>query len=164
MQLISWHANPELKEYFRRYPPVMDWGRADLIVQYLKGAYFIYEDGKAVGLVQLGHEDPIAKTAEIAMVIDTRTCSDRYKASRIAYTEICNYLFDYLDYAKAYMKVLTTRSKLKIRLEADGWVVEGTLKQSCRFNNERCDEWLFGLLKTDYLRFKQTRLKLAGGM
>lgn len=161
--LLDWYENPKLAEYFRRYPPAMDWGRADLIAQYLKGAYFIYEDGKAVGLVQLGHDDPIARTVEIAMVIDPSTCSDRFRASRVAYTEICNYIFDYMNYEKAYMKVLTTRTKLRDRLQADGWSVEGTLRQSCPFQGERCDEWVMGLLKNDYYKIRGSTLRLAGG-
>ena len=151
--ILNWYGNPEVAEYFRRYPPIQDWSRPDQLLVGLGWSYLILDpEKKPIGLIQLLNNDPAAKTIEVGLLIDKEDCADRKEASKDAYYKIMSYIFDYLDYNKAYMKILTHRTKLRQRLESGGWRVEAHFRKSCRFKNELHDEYVLALFKTDYKR------------
>jgi RimJ/RimL family protein N-acetyltransferase len=157
-QVQRWFKEPELKEYFRRYPPLEQWRLPEQTLQGLGSALTIWEGSKLVGLCQSVNEDFTAKSVEIGLMIDKTKASDRWDVSQEAYRQLCEYLFNGLGYNKLYMKVLPHRDKLIKRLSDAGWRVEGILRQGCKFQGKLADECLLGFLKQDF-----ETLKKAGG-
>lgn len=152
--VLSWANKDALAEYFRRYPPTMDWGQPEQVQTALGWGYTIWEEGQAVGLIQVLNPDMQAKTVEVAMMVDRDRGKNRYLVSQVAYRQIADYLFNYLGYRKLYMKTLTHRKGLKKRLERGGWRLEAELRESCLFKGEYVNEWVLGLMKQDYLNWR----------
>jgi len=148
IQVLLWAEKPELREYFRRSPPIMDW--ATTVDKAMGWCYVIYEDLKPVGIVQLLNQESQARSIETAVMVDKDLCSDRKLVSLQIYKQIAQYIFFYMDYNKMYMKILAHREKLASRLKSGNWIVEARLRRSCKFEGQLVDELVLGLLKEDY--------------
>lgn len=147
LQLPKWAARPDLQDYFRAWPALLDWDRPDLITQRLEWAYAIYEDSVLIGLIQLCYPNAKAKTIEYGLLIDNQTCSDRIAASWEAERLIREYVFNVLDYNKIYVRILENRKTLLSRLLYLGYCLEGTLKQSTKIGDTYHNELLLAKFK-----------------
>jgi RimJ/RimL family protein N-acetyltransferase len=148
VQVIQWAERKDMQDFFRRFPPVMDWCDVNKVMQLFGSHYLITVDGAVVGLCQLGQWDQYAKSAEISMIIDQNMVSNRPAVSEEAAQQLTNYAFDHVGCEKLYVKILTTRKTLCRRFIEYGFQVEGTLRNSIKGQ----DEWLLGLLKEEYRR------------
>lgn len=153
-QVQAWYKDPELQEYFRRYPPLEEWRLPEQTLQGLGAGFAIFEGAQLVGLCQTVNYDPSAKSVEVGLLVDTKKASNREAVSREAYTQLAEYLLNGLGYRKLYMKVLTHRTKLVKRLASGCWKVEGELRDSCTFKGKLLNEYLLGLLKKDFNAWK----------
>lgn len=145
-----WYKEPELREYFRRYPPLVEWRRPEQTLQGLGAAFCVYEGNTLVGLCQIVNYDPSSKSVEVGMLVDKTKASNRHNVSFKAYKQLCDYLFNSQGYQKLAMRVLTHRTKLVKRLCDVGWRVEGELRKSTSLDGKPANEFYLGLLKEDY--------------
>ena len=153
-QIQKWYQDPELAEYFRRFPPLCEWRLPEQTLAGITPGLVIYEGSKLVGLCQLVGYDASVQSTDIGLLVDNSLCTNRKEVSQQAYIQITDYLFGALDYTKLYMKVLPHRTKLIARLQEGGWSIEGRLRDSVKFKGEFKDEILLGLLKKDWQSWK----------
>lgn len=138
--LLQIARNPEAAEFFRHFPPMYEWSNDQSFLQtlLLQSLEVVY-NGSRVGLVTFSQTNPAARSMHVSIVVDH--CDHKVITDQ-AYAQIIDYVFKQKDFKRLEVKVLPHRTKLIKRLEAIGFKVEGTLKNSARFNGELCNEVL----------------------
>jgi RimJ/RimL family protein N-acetyltransferase len=149
-KVVEWAQDPKLSDYFRRYPPIQDWHQPEQIIAGLGVGYMVVEDDKVVGLAQLLNNDARAGSVEMAMLVDKGACKEPEVVASKAYIMLCDYIFEYLNYQKIYMKVLESSKGLQKYLINGKFKQEGYFKRSCRYKGELVGEIMLSLFKEDY--------------
>jgi RimJ/RimL family protein N-acetyltransferase len=150
--VISWAEKPENVEFFRRFPPLCMWLNIDVAMKLLKDLWLVYEDSTCVGLTGLYSFEYAGNSAEVCLLIDSETSSQKPLTARLAGQEACEYGFGYLRLNKISSRILEHRSALGKRLEDNGFKLEGILREAVTFNGKYCNELLYGCLATEYKR------------
>lgn len=135
---------PEMGEYFRNLPPIMDWNPATFI-----GSYWIYKENEKVGLITLGNLNPFNKSVEFGILIDL-PASERRVAAYWATRQLAEYVYYYLGYNKLYCRILEHRTTLARFILDCGFKHEGNLRSNCFWKSQFWNEDLFSLLEADF--------------
>lgn len=146
VQMIAWAEREDMKDFFRRIPPTMDWCDVAKAMALFGHGYIVTVEGQTVGYAMLSSYDTYAKSIDMSVMIDQALVEKRSTVSEQAAVLVTNYAFDHVRCDKVCAKIMTTRNTLCKRLCEYGFKVEGTLRKS--INNK--DEWLLGCLKEDY--------------
>jgi RimJ/RimL family protein N-acetyltransferase len=150
--VISWAEKAENAEFFRRFPPLCAWLDPAIGFQLFKDLWLIYEDTTCVGITGLYAFDHAGNSAEVCLLVDNETSSQRALTARLAGQEACEYGFEYLRLNKILTRVLEHRRGLAARLEDNGFKLEGTLRENVQFKGQYVTELLYGCLKKEYRR------------
>ena len=148
--MVQWAEREDMKDFFRRIPPVMTWCDIHKAMQLFGHGYLVTVAGETVGYTVIDQYDPFAKSAEFSVIIDQQRIANRPEVSEEAAVQTVKHAFDYMNCEKVYCKIMTTRKTLCERLQSYGFVVEGLLRKSIKGQNE----WLLGCLKDEFKRGK----------
>jgi len=148
--IVKWAEKPDNAEFFRRVPPLSDWLSTAAITQLWQAAWVIYEDETPVGLLNLHSLDPYSRSCEIGILVDNEASSHRRQTVDAVTDQMADYLFNYKNLHKVYLKVLEGREKLVKILESKGFVSEALLRDSVFFKGEYRNEYLLSCLKLEY--------------
>lgn len=149
----QWAQCPQMKEFFRRHPPLFTWDDTQVIAQAYQTSYIIRQDDQPVGLITLANFDPQHKKVELGLLIDKERITQEPQTIYLnACKQVANYVFNYLGYEKIYTLVLKHRTRLMRVMELGGFKSEGVLRHNIFWNGEFHDEMLFSLLKEDYYK------------
>lgn len=143
--VISWAQNPELDEYFRRTPPVCDWAEPNKFMAQMGDKYIVIKDDNAIGLLSMGIEDVLSRTAKWGVLLAKRESGDSTKLNNL----VKEIMFDRLGCNKLFCIILSHREGIKRNLEKAGYKYEGTLRKSCLYRGKLVDECLYSLLKEE---------------
>jgi len=147
--LIEWAHDESYDEFFRRTPPACEWSHPNLVENTFANYYIIMKDGKELGLVSMGIEDPYAKTFKAgAMMIKGHTMQESLQMMNL----IADLAFNRLAMHRIVMVVLSTRIKLHERLVGYGFRLEGVFKESSLHRGKLVDEHLYALRRTEWVR------------
>jgi len=147
-QLVRWSEDLELKEYFRRYPPSMQW--INNVPAAFASAYAIYDEDELVGVACLANVDLQSRKAEIGVMIDSEKRAKRAKPCVAAMKLVAEYAFDYLGLNKLYALVLPHRDDLARLLSMYGFKEEGLLRDNLFWEGRYHDEVIMGLTRSHY--------------
>lgn len=144
-KLISWGKRQDLAEFFRHFPPYYEWMKNVPLLEGIQAnSLEIKSNHEVVGIVTLSHVNDQARSVAVSVLVDSPFHKEI--ASQV-YSLIQDYVFREKGYKRIEVKILDHRTKLKERLESIGFVLEGTLKSSCRLGMEWRDEFVLGLVK-----------------
>lgn len=149
----EWADQEHLAEYFRRYPPKIDWASEPSFMQVVGLAYLAIDNKTPIGMAQLYVEDVKARVVNLGVLVDKRRANVK-EASLELYKQLCDYIFIDSDFNKVNVRILKTRDKLADRLVGGMWKSDGVLRQSCMYRGQLVDEQLLSLLKSEYLEWK----------
>ena len=149
-QIANWAQKPANAEFFRRIPPLCDWLSPEGIRQLWEGSWVVYEDDRAVGLLTMQGLDVYARSCEIGILVDNDSSAHRRVTVDQVTDFMADYLFNYRNLHKVYLKVLEGREKLVKILESKGFSQEALLRDSCFFKGEYRNEYLLSCLKLEY--------------
>ena len=150
--IIRWAQKLQNAEFFRRCPPHMDWLDPERVMQLWGNSWIIYEEDTPVGIVILHSIDSYGRACEFGMLVDKESSHHYHKTAHQATNQLADYLFDYRNFHKIYVKILDSRDKLKDRLQRIGFTCEATLRDSIFFNGEYRNEYLMSCLKLEFIR------------
>ena len=148
--VLSWAEDERLSEYFRHFPPRIEWSQADKMLQVFTHTYLVALDSELIGLVGFSQVNTAAKSVDMGFMLAHKHLEDSAEVSWKVGLEMLKYVFEDLRYHRATCRVLTHRVDLKKRIESYGWKLEGTLKQSCYYRGEYCDEALYAITRDEY--------------
>jgi RimJ/RimL family protein N-acetyltransferase len=143
--VLEWAQDPNLDEYFRRTPPLCDWAEPSKFMQQMGDKYIVMKNNNAIGLLSMGIEDHLSRTAKWGVLLAKKDRGDSNKVNEV----VKNILFDKLGCNKIFCIILSHRDGLKQNLEDAGYEHEGTLKKSCLYRGKLVDECLYSLLRGD---------------
>ena len=149
-QLVNWAEETKNKEFFRRYPSLMEWCDVTLALQVFATSYLLCEDARIVGLVNFGTNDPYSRSIEFGLLIDYTANRDISNVTVESTDKVADYVFNNLHYNRLTCRILASRDKLSQRLEKFGFKKEALLEQSACINGEFHNEFLYALTKERY--------------
>lgn len=152
--LWGWSADPDMEEFFRRFPPTFTWGSAEMIPRVFQGSYMICDDETPVGLVNLFNADAQHKKIEFGVMVDKKRFAKRSIAAVEALKQALDYVFEYSGFEKAYCLILDHRKDLIALLGKWGFKCDGRLRSNVLWRGKFHDELCFSLLKDEYRRVK----------
>lgn len=141
--VIEWAQDPRLDEYFRRTPPVCDWAEPSKFMQQMGDKYIVIKNGEAIGLLSMGIEDHLSRTAKWGVVLAKKERGDSVKLNEL----LKEIFFNKLGCNKIFCVILAHREGLKQILLDNNYTHEGTLKQSCLYRGKLVDECIYSLLR-----------------
>lgn len=147
--LRGWLSAPELRPYFRRYPPCGTWLSQASARQTFANTFLVEKDGALAGCVTLANVDLQARRAEFGVALVPQ--SGRREIAVEAFRQLFSYAFDYVGLNKLYCNLLTDRADLHPILEHYKFQREGTLREHTFFDGRFHSEDQFSLLRSDYL-------------
>lgn len=165
--IMGWAEKLENTEFFRRFPPKCDWLEASRMAQVFGNTWVLYEEEKPVGLVLLHSFDQFGRSCEFGLLVDFASSEHPHQTAHEATNQVCDYVFNYRNLHKIYMKILDNRDLLKTRLESVGFTHEATLRDSIFFNGEYRNEYLLGCLKLEFVQrtpgisYKDSKVRVA---
>lgn len=148
--IARWASAPENAEFFRRVPPLCDWLAPAAIGTLWGTSWVVYEDDTPVGLLTLHSIDRYARSCEVGILVDSKDSSHRRQTVDAVTDQMADYLFNYLNLHKVYLKVLEGREKLVKLLESKGFQQEAVLRDSIFYSGEYRNEYLLSCLKLEY--------------
>jgi RimJ/RimL family protein N-acetyltransferase len=143
--VIEWAQDPQLDEYFRRTPPVCDWAEPSKFMQQVGDKYIVVKNGEAIGMLSMGIDDPLSRTAKWGVALAKKEPGD----SVILNTMLKDIFFNRLGCNKIFCIILSHREGLKQILKANNYKHEGTFRKSCLYRGKLVDECVYSLLKED---------------
>jgi RimJ/RimL family protein N-acetyltransferase len=150
----EWANDPELAEYFRRYPPTFVWDSPEILKQAFVGSFYICDEDQVIGLISMLGVDQQNRNMEFGGLVDKKRCPKRARAFIEASRQLADYGFEYLQLNKIYCRILSTRKDLARLLAIHGFQKDGNLRQNIFYKGELRDELVFSLLRDDYRRLK----------
>ncbi len=150
VQMVQWAEREDMKDFFRRVPPVMEWCNVERAMTLFGAGYLVTLEGNIVGYVVLSGHDPFGKSVELSAMVDPLLVPKGQRVGTEAAVLLTNYAFDTMHCAKVYTKTLASRTQLCKSLVAHGFRIEGKLRKSI----DGQDELLLGLLKEEYRRLQ----------
>lgn len=141
--VVEWAQDPRLDEYFRRTAPLCDWAEPNKFMVQMGDKYIVVKDGESVGLLSMGIEDHLSRTAKWGLLLAKKERGDSNKLNDL----IKDILFNKLGCNKIFCVILSHREGLKRILEDAGYEHEGTLKKSCLYHGELVDECIYSILR-----------------
>lgn len=151
--IVSWYDKKENAEFFRRCPPICDWLSTQGIQATFGALWVIFEEATPIGLAGIFNKDPFSRSCEIGLLVDKDSTTNKTAAVAAVTNLLGDYIFNYLNYHKVYIKLMPWREKLGKKIEAFGFSKECDLRDSCFFRGEYHSEMLYSCLK---LEFKET--------
>lgn len=148
--ILSWASNKENVEFFRRCPPMCNWGTVELIRQLFGNMWVVYEEDQPIGLAGIFALDQYSRSCEFGLLIDKEHCTDRPRACNEICNQVGQYCFNYMNLHKVNVRVLPWRQTLAKYLEAHGFAKECDLRDSCFMNGEYHSEGLYSCLKLEF--------------
>jgi len=145
-----WAQMPEMRDYFRRLPPLPIWDTDKALESLCTTSWVILNDSICVGMISLGYFDQQSRKVEIALLMEK--VENRKALYFEAVRQICDYVFNYLGYNKVYFPLLTTRKEFSKSVHEFGFRLEGYLRDNIYFEGAYHDEFIFGLTRRDYLK------------
>lgn len=145
----AWAADPYYGEFFRRFPPVFTWGEDQAVISTFVNSYFIRQDDNIVGLCSLINVDNISKSVEYGVLLEKES-KETVKTLFESSDKLKDYVFNYLDFNKAYCTILKHRKDLISLFELNGMKFEAELKESCFWQGKFWDEVRYYQLKREF--------------
>lgn len=149
-RIKQWIAHPYYEEFFRRFPPLFIWDNEQAMLNTFNTSYFIRQDDEIVGLCSLINFDNQARSIEYGVLLEQNT-KDALKTLFESSGQLKEYVFNYLNFNKAYCRILSHRKDLISLMELNGLKFEAELKQSCYWKGKYWDEVLYYQLRSDYV-------------
>lgn len=106
--------------------------------------------GEVIGLITLGEIDKPNQKAEIGMLIGEKEYWNKGYGTDTLFT-LLNYLFNELDFNRISLEVFDFNARAKRLYEKIGFAVEGLQREGLIQENRKCDIYLMGILKKDFL-------------
>jgi len=149
-KIREWVKDPYYAEYFRRYAPEFTWGDDAAVAHMHSASFFIRVDDEIVGMVGFANYDQHNKQIEYGLLME-KNCPDKVKVIFESGDLVKDYVFNYLNLEKIFIRVLTHRKEIKRILIMNGFKLDGILRKNVYWNGEMHDEWLFTQLKGEWL-------------
>jgi RimJ/RimL family protein N-acetyltransferase len=146
----KWVIDPYYGEFFRRFPPMFVWDNDQTILNHFNTSYLVRQDDKVVGLCSLINIDNQARAIEYGVLLE-KDSEETLKTLFESSDQLKEYVFNYLNFNKAYCRILSHRKDLVSLLQLNGLKFEAELKQSCYWQGRYWDELLYYQLRSDYV-------------
>lgn len=153
--LRSWAEREDMVEYFRRFPPLHQWPASpDALLQWFPGTAAVLEGEELAGVVQVFNVDMQNRRAEIGAAIATKGPQGqrRGELANRALRQVVDALFNVSGLERVYCIMLEHRTAAHELLKANGFKVDGILRNNAFFQGEFRNEVLLSLLKSEYRR------------
>jgi RimJ/RimL family protein N-acetyltransferase len=144
--LQNWAMREDLEDYFRYMPPPFMWNSIQTAGPLLQGHFWVKEGDRIVGIAGISAIDALNQKVELGVMIVNRPNKG---LGAKALFELCNYVFNTLNYNKVTCRVRTERKWLCDYLEKLGFTKDGILRKDLFWKNEFHDEALYSLLKEE---------------
>lgn len=149
-KIREWVKDPYYAEYFRRYAPEFTWGDDQAVANLHAASFFVRVEDEIVGMVGFANYDPHNKQIEYGILME-KDCPNKVKVIFDSGELVKDYVFNYLNLEKIFIRVITHRREIKRILAMNGFKLDGVLRQNVYWNGKLHDEWLFTQLKGEWL-------------
>jgi len=154
--ILGWLDDPQYKEFFRRWPHPINRGSSKVSALRLGVVFLgIFKGGGLIGVVSMGDSDVTAKKIEFGLLIDFKVSPYRGTVAVEAVDKTMDYLFNHLNYHKAYCIFLEHRKECKALLAGNKLTYEGTLRDNIFWEGQYHNEVVYSMLKAEYNKIKQ---------
>lgn len=151
----QWRNQKPVKEYYSDHPfevtleNEVDWYHKNVLKENKMTRIFGVENsGVLVGITMLKNIHPIHKLAEFAILIDEKQAGKGF-GKKACYLTL-KYGFQQLNLHRIFLKVRTDHPAAIRIYESCGFVREGTLRNEFLKNNVFYDQYIMGILKSEF--------------
>jgi len=149
-KIREWSRDPYYAEYFRRYAPEFTWGDDAAVAHMHSASFFVRVEDEIVGMVGFANYDQHNKQIEYGILME-KDCPNKVKVIFESGELVKDYVFNYLNLEKIFIRVLTHRKEIKRILALNGFKLDGLLRNNVYWNGKMHDEWLFTQLKGEWI-------------